>query len=103
MPKGQAVSLQVNVTTHENAKNDALWIHIYKDNQKVASSIDDGDKRDDNSSLAMVYKEKTNPNQGWDSRYSIRIQGGPTERKIPATQMQISYQLFGNDYPLTVL
>ena len=51
----------------------------------------------------MIYKEKTDPNQAWDSWYQVRLQGGPTERKIPATQMSMSYQFYGEDYPLTVL
>ena len=87
MPRGQTVSLQVNVSTAEKGQNDALWIYLYKDGQKIASSVDDGDKKDDNSSLGMIYKEKTNANQSWDSYFSIKIRGGPTERKIPATQM----------------
>ena len=103
VPAGQTLSFQMNVSTHQAGKNDALWIYLYKDGQKIASSVDDGDKKDDNSSLGMIYKEKTDPNQSWDSWYQVRLQGGPTERKIPATQMSMSYQFYGEDYPLTVL
>ena len=103
MPRGQTLSLQVNVSTDQAGKNDALWIYLYKNGHKIASSIDDGDKKDDNASVGMIYKEKTNPNQNYDDWYQVKIRGGPTERKIPATQFQMSYQFYGQDYPLTVL
>ena len=103
VPAGQTLSLQVNVSTDQAGKNDALWIYLYKNGQKIASSIDDGDKKDDNASVGMIYKEKTDPNQSWNNSYQVKIRGGPTERKIPATQFQMSYQIYGNDYPLTVL
>ena len=51
----------------------------------------------------MIYKEKTNPDQSYDSWYQVKIQGGPTKRQIPATQMQVNYQFYGEDYPLIVL
>ena len=103
VPAGETLSLQVNVSTYEKGANDALWIHLYKNGSKIASSIDDGNKKDDNSSVGMIYKEKTNPNQHYDSWYQVKIQGGPTERKIPATQMQVNYQFLGEEYPLIVL
>lgn len=100
VPAGETLEMNANITTHENGTNDHLWIFLYRDGwQKVATSIDDGNKKDDNASVGLLYREKTTK----DTWYQLKIKGGPTARKIPATQMQISYKTYGSSYPLSVL
>ena len=61
VPRGETLDLHVNVSSHEKGANDFLWIQLWKDGRKIAENIDDGNKRDDNAALQLIYKEKTNP------------------------------------------
>ena len=56
VPAGEMLDLTVNITSAENGKNNALWLRLYQDDVLVATSIDDGDGKDDNASVAMLFK-----------------------------------------------
>ena len=99
VPAGEMLDLNVNITSSESGKNNALWLWLYQDDVKVAQSIDDGDGNDDNASVALLYKTVMTQN----STFRIMAQAGSHIRKIPATQLQIGYKTYGPGHDLTVL
>jgi len=99
VPAGEMLDLTVNITSAENGKNNALWLRLYQDDVLVATSIDDGDGKDDNASVAMLFKRTMTQN----STFKIKVAGGSGVRKIPRTQLQIGYKTYGAGHDLTVL
>ena len=65
----------------------------------MATSIDDGDGKDDNASVAMLFKRTMTQN----STFKVKVAGGSHVRRIPATQLQIGYKTYGAGHDLTVL
>ena len=96
---GETLELYVNATTNDGGENNnALWLFLYANSQKVTQAVNEGAPKNGNASVSLIWKETVDR----VTTYELKGVGGDYKRYITPTQLQVNYKVYGEGYDLTI-